>query len=187
MAKIKLNDVRIAFCDTILGAPKDYQGNGVFRHSGTFLVVKGSENDKKVEAAIKEAAEGKFGKKAAAILESIKGNSNKYCYQNGDLKEYDGFQGMMALAAHRKQSDGRPLVIDQRKNQVTENDGKLYAGMYVNVTLDIYAQDGQNSGIRCGLIALQLNRDGDSFGGASAGSADDFESLESGSDAEDLA
>lgn len=185
--KVKLEDVRIAFCETVLGAQKDYQNNGVFRSSATFLLPKGGAMDKRVDAAIKAAAEEKFGKKAAAILESLKGNSNKYCYQNGDLKEYDGFSGMMALASHRKQSDGRPLVVDQKKLPVTEDNGRLFAGMYVNATVEIYAQDGQNSGIRCGLTAIQLLRDGDSFGGASAPNADAFDSIEAGADAEDLA
>lgn len=33
----------------------------------------------------------------------------------------------------------------------------LYAGCYVNASVDMYAQDGQNAGIRCGLIRVFLD------------------------------
>jgi hypothetical protein len=192
--KVKLNDVRIAFCQSIWpGTAEQYQGKGVARHSATFLIVPGSENDKAIEAAIKAVAAEKWPKKAAALLESMRGNSNKFCYQKGDLKDYDGFEGMMSLAGHRKESDGAPEIFGQFRNpdgklvRLTQKDGKIYAGCYVNASVDIYAQDGENQGIRCGLLGIQFNRDGDSFGGAGRAKEEDFESIEAPEEAEDLA
>lgn len=191
--KVKLLDVRIAFCQSLFEA-EQYQGKGPFRHSSTFLIVPGSANDKAIEAAILAAATEKWPKKAAAMIESMRGNSNKFCYQKGDLKDYDGFQGMMSLAGHRKQQDGAPDVFDITKDPQTgrprrigKGEGKPYAGCYVNAVLDIYAQDGENSGMRCGLLGVQFLRDGDSFGGAGRVKDDDFESIDAPDMADDLA
>jgi len=179
--KVKLSNVRIAFCQSIFEA-EQYQGKGVFRHSATFLVQPGSDNDKAILAAIEAEAKLKWPKKHMAMLESMRGNSNKYCYQKGDLKEYDGFQGMMYIGTHRKASDGAPLLIDQFKNPLVQSSGKPYAGCYVNCSFDIYAQDGENSGIRAGLLGIQFVKDGDAFGGGGKASVDDFDSIEAPDD-----
>lgn len=191
--KIKLTDVRITFIDSLTGPAKDYQDNKVFRHSATFLIEPGSANDKAILSAIDVEAKASWAKKATAMLESIRGNSNKYCYTRGDLKDYDGFQGMMALSGHRKQVDGRPLLLDSNIDPETgklarlmgSDDkffegkaGRLFAGCYVNASVEIYAQQGQNAGIRCGLMVVQFARAGDSFGGAARPTDDDFESIQ---------
>lgn len=181
---VNLKNVRIAFCQSIWkGQAEDYQGNKNFRHSATFLVEPGSGNDKALQAAILESAKATWPKKAQAMVDSLKPQTNKYPYHSGDLKDYDGFQGMMALGAHRKQSDGQPLIIDRDKTPLTAADGRIYAGCYVNAIVEIYAQEGQNAGIRCGLKGIQFVRDGDSFGGATKAKDDDFEDL--GVDAEE--
>lgn len=181
--KVKLSNVRISFCQSLFEA-EQYQGKGVFRHSATFLVEPGSENDKAIWAAIKAVAAEKWPKKSASILEGMKGNSNKFCYQNGDMKEYDGYQGMFYIASHRKSTDGRPLIIDRNKAPLTADSGKPYGGCYVNASIDIYAQDGENQGIRCGLLAVQFFKDGDSFGGASKSKGDEFDDLGDGADSD---
>lgn len=182
--RIKLNNVRISFCQSLFTAAQ-YQGKGAFRHSAAFLIVPGSENDKKIKEAIIAAAALTWDKKATATLKSIEGNSNKYCYMSGDLKEFDGYAGMMALGSHRKQEDGPPLVLDKDKSPLGPNSGKPYGGCYVNASIDIYAQAGENPGIRCGLMGVQFFADGDSFGGAGKAEADDFDDLST--DADDLA
>ncbi len=54
------------------------------------------------------------------------------------------------------------------KTALTEADGRIYAGCYVNFNVDIWAQDGQYTGIRCSLNGVQFVKDGDAFGGAAA-------------------
>lgn len=180
--KIILKDVRLSF-PTIF-VPEQYQGKGVFRYSATVLIEPKSDNDKIIQKAILAVAIEKWPKKPQAMIDSMKGNSNKFCYQNGDLKDYDGYQGMMFITGHRKESDGAPLVLDRNKSPLNERSGRPYAGCYVNASMDIYAQDGENSGIRCGLIALQFSRDGDSFGGASKSQGAEFEDLGDGADSD---
>jgi|WetSurMetagenome_2_1015567.scaffolds.fasta_scaffold15373_7 hypothetical protein len=174
--KIKLNDVRLSFPD-IWTAVEYEKGDGKPRYNASYLITPGSENDKVIRAAIKQVAIEKYGKKADSLLAAFAGVAQKMCYLDGNLKDYDGYEDMMALTAHRKEKDGRPFVCDGSKNPLTESDGKPYAGCYVNATVDIYAQDAPNIGIRAGIVGLQFVRDGDSFGGTSKGGADDFEDI----------
>lgn len=203
--KVVLKKVRIAFCQSLL-VPEQYQNKGPFRHSSNFLIVPGSENDKAVWNAIHSAAAAVFDKRAAAQVEALKGNSNKFCYMNGDIKDYDGYAGNFYLAAHRKAEDGAPLLMDRDKSKLIRWDGnkdvpildadgrlqwapgkegRIYAGCYVNASVDIYAQSGENSGIRCSLVAVQFDSDGDSFSGATKSTGDEFEDLGDGSAAGD--
>jgi hypothetical protein len=187
--KVKLTDARIAFCNSIWpGAAEQYQGKGVARHSATFLVEPDSANHKAIEAAILQAAKEKWTKpgQAEKQIAAMRGNTNKFCYQSGDLKDYDGFAGMMYLAGHRKETDGAPKLLDNDKSEL-KNNGRLFAGCYVNAVVEIYAQDGENSGIRCGLMGIQYARIGDSFGGASQAKDDDFDAIETPATEDDFA
>jgi hypothetical protein len=182
--KVVLKNVRLAFPD--LWVAVQYQGKGAYRYGATFLVEPGSPNDMAIRKAINEAAAESFGSKAGAIVKSIEGNSNKFCYQDGNAKDYDGFEDMMYLASHRGEKQGAPLVIDTNKQPLAANAGKPYAGCYVNASVDIYAQKGENQGIRASLLAVQFFKDGDAFAGSRA-NPDDFEDLSEGADSEDFA
>lgn len=182
---IILKDVRLAFPD--LFEAKQYQGQGPFRWSATFLVEPGSDNDKLIQAEISRVAKEKFDKKAGQI-EAWRQNPQKFCYCPGDLKpDYDGWAGKMALAAHRYEKQGAPGVFDNvgvngKPNRLTKESGKPYAGCYVNAKVEIWAQDGQNSGIRATVVSVQFLGDGDAFSSGSRPSEDDFGVVE-GADA----
>ena len=182
--KVVLKGVRLAFPD--LWEPKKFQGSDNARYSATFLVDPGSTNDKAIRDAIKSVATEAYGKKTDATLKSYEGNSNKFCYLDGNAKEYDGFADMMYLSSHRGEKQGQPLVIDANKQPLSANSGRPYAGCYVNATADIYVQGGQFPGIRASLLGVQFFKDGDAFAGSRA-NPDDFEDLSEGADSEDFA
>lgn len=173
--KVILKDVRLAFPD--LFEPVQYQGKGAYRYNATFLITPGSEADKQIRAAIKAVAEEKFPGKAVAMLKAWESNPQKYCYLDGNTKEYDGFADMMYLSAHRRQEDRAPTVIDRNKSPLTSKDGRPYAGSYVIASVDIWAQTGENSGIRATINGVQFFRDGDAFSGSAPASTDEFEDL----------
>lgn len=175
---VMLKDVRLSF--PVLFTPKEYKpGDGKPRFSATFLIEPGSENDKAIEAAIEQAAAETFGAKAKALIASMRPQSNKFAYGDGDLKEYDGYEGMKYLACHAKV---RPGVFDNIADPATgkarvitsEAEGRPYAGCYVNAKVSIYAQKGENPGIRASFTGIQFFRDGDAFSGAKPASADEF-------------
>ena len=179
---VKLTKVRLSFPNLFVA--KEYKaGDGKPRYDATFLIEPGSENDKLIQAAIKAEAEASFGAKAASYLESFRGNANKYCYLKGDLKEYDGYAGMLYVACHSKT---RPLVIDRDKTPLTAQDPKPYAGCYVNAKISIYAQKGENAGIRAAFSGVQFAADGDAFSAGGPASVDDFDTVAGDVDAEGL-
>lgn len=172
--KVKLQNVRLAFPDLFVA--KEYQNNGKPRYGATFLIEPGSENDKAIRAAIAEVTADKWGKTAAAKLEQIQSNTNKNAYTKGDLKEYDGFAGKMALSARRGADKGPVTVIDRDKSPLGPQSGRPYAGCYVHASVEIYAQTGENWGLRCALGGVQFVKDGDAFAAAPV-SPDEFDDL----------
>lgn len=196
--KLKLVDsptdpVRLSFPD-VYTAVEFKAGDGKPRYNASFLIVPGGANDKKIEAAIAAEVKAAFpdAVKGAKWLAAARGQGNKDCYTDGDLKSYDGYEGMKVLSSHRRAKDG-PVgvygnVLDPATQKVvvlTEVSGKPYAGCYVNGTVEIYLQTkGENQGIRCGLQAVQFVRDGDAFSGSKPATPDDFAPLEQGADAE---
>lgn len=176
--KVALKGVRLTFPE--LWEPKEFKtGDGRFRYSASFLIEPGSENDKKIRAAIVEAATEAFGEKGKAKIKQLAGDSGKFCYQDGDLKEYDGFAGNWCLATHRRASDGVPAIVGRKGklDVLTVKSGKPYAGCYVNASVEIYVQKGEFPGFRGSFSGMQFVEDGDAFSGNVA-NADDFEALD---------
>jgi hypothetical protein len=169
--ELMLKNVRIGFPH--LFTADEYEGQKAF--TGKFFIQPGSDNDIKIRDAILKEAKLMWPEKYEFFLEEFKMDKKAYCYIDGKRVEYAGAEGMWVLTSRRKESDGRPLVIDQRLNPLAESDGKPYAGCFVNVKLTIYAQDGKNKGIRCSLQTVQFSKDGDSFGGAKVGTVDGFD------------
>lgn len=172
MAKVLLKGVRLSFPDLFVAKP--FKPDDEPKFKGTFLIEKEDVQCKAVEAAIKEVATEKWGAKADAVLKSIRGNPNKFCYQDGDTKDYDGYAGMMALSSGSK---ARPLVIDRDKTQLVEADGRPYAGCYVNASVEIFAYTNSGNGIAAALKGVQFVKNGDAFGGGAPASPDEFEDL----------
>lgn len=170
--KIALQNVRLSFPD--LFEASEYEGK--FNFGATFLVEPGSATDKAITVAVQEVAKEEWKEKGAAIVKAAQaGGNQKICYWSGDLKTYDGYQGMMALTAKRGQDKGRPLVLDRDKTPLALGDGKPYAGCYVNASVELWAQDNKyGKTIRCTLLGVQFAKDGDSFSAGSAASEDDF-------------
>jgi hypothetical protein len=162
--RFTLKNVRLSFPSVF----KKSVYNGVEgKYEATFLVDKADEAtkakiDKAIEAAIKEA--------------KIKVPSDKRCMKDGDEVEYDGYAGMWSLKAS---TNKRPQVIDRDKSPLTEDDDRIYAGCYVNASVDIWIQNNQyGKRANANLYAVQFVKDGDPFGAGSVDVSDDFEDLD---------
>jgi hypothetical protein len=188
---VQLKNVRIAFIDDLF-EPAQYEGQGDFRHTATFIVEPGSANDAAIQDAIQKEAVALWGKKADAFLEDMRGNKNKFSYMKNKKDKtgevYEGFENRYALSAVRKQKDGAPIFLHKFKDpetgkaqKLTGKEGVIYAGCYVNAKVEMWAQSGTYSGMRCGLLGVQFQDHGDSFGGASRATDDGFDVV----DAED--
>lgn len=175
--KIRLENVRLSFPD--LFEAKQFDGKGEFKFGASFLIEPGSANDKKVQAELVRVASDKWGAKGPATLKAAQANPQKICYISGDLKEYDGYAGMMALSAKRDIGKGRPGVYARDKSPLSEEDGVVYAGCYVNASVEFWAQDNSfGKAVRCTLVGVQFSSDGDAFSAGSKSDPDDFEPLD---------
>ena len=177
----KISNARLSFPGLFKATP--FKPGDEPKFKATFLVPKGSAQEAAIEAAIKEVATAKWGKKADAILKSIRGNPNKFCFQDGDSRDYDGYAGMMALSA---KNAVRPAVIDKDTTPLVEADGRPYAGCMVDASVEFFCYDNSGNGVSCSLRWVQFRGDGDAFSGGAPVSQDEFEAIADGAQSDDL-
>ena len=171
--KIKLNAVRLSFPQ--LFEAKTVNGEGKPAFSAAFLIGPKDPQVSVINNAINAVATEKWGAKAEAVLKAIRA-ADKTCLHSGDLKSnYDGFEGMLYVSARNAI---KPLVVDTNRSPLTEQDGKPYAGCYVNVSLELWAQDNNyGKRVNATLMGVQFFKDGESFAGGGVASEDDFDDL----------
>ena len=170
MAKIKLNNVRLSFPSLFKKA--QFQGQDT-KFEATFLINKESQSDliDKVNAEIDKLLQSKFPN--GKVPKSIK----RTCFQDGDEKDYDGYEGVMAL---KGSSNRRVTLLDRDKTPLAEEDGKLYAGCYVNASLEVWYSDHALGGkqVLTNLRGVQFVKEGEAFGSGPSDATDDFDDLE---------
>lgn len=169
-----IKNARLSFPHLFEPAAESNQPNAKVVYSASFLVKKDDPTINKIREAIFKTAEEKWGEKANGILMKLYAN-NLVCLRDGDLKDYDGYEGCMFVASKNK---NRPLLIDRDRSILGQSDGKPYAGCYVNTKVSFWAQDNQyGKRINCSLLGVQFVEHGDSFTGARVAVTDDFEDL----------
>lgn len=181
MSKIELKNVRLSFPDLFVAKP--FKPGDEPKFKATFLVPKNSAQIAEIEAAILEAATAKWGPKAKGIVAGMRTNTNKFCFQDGDNATYEGYEGMMSLSAKNK---ARPLVVNRDRTPLNQEDGKPYAGCYVNASIEFFTYDNSGKGISASLRWVQFLRDGDAFAGGTPADPNEIPDLGDGADAGDL-
>lgn len=178
--KVILKNVRLAF--PVIWTPKPFEAGGEPRFSGAALFDKDHPAFKEVMDAIVTVAKEGFKEQWETQLAAFKGNSNKMCFIDGNLKaKYEGFADNYALSAVNK---SRPTIRDRDgKTPLVEADGRPYGGCYVDMIVDIWAQTKKYPGIRATLLGIQFRGDGDAFSGGGVAADDDFADLSDGKDA----
>lgn len=185
MAIVKLKNVRISFPN--LFEAKAVNGEGEPKFSAAFVIQPGSENAKALSAAIEAVAKEKWGAKAAGILSELK-QKGRVAFKEAPLSKdgeiYDGFEGMYSLNASNA---ARVAVIDKDTTPLTPQDGKPYGGCFVDVSVDLWAQDNSwGKRVNAKLRWVQFRGDGDAFSGGAPVSQDEFESIADGATADDM-
>jgi hypothetical protein len=197
--ELKLKKVRCSF--VTLGEPTYYQDKkqregDQRRWSCTALVAYTDPQIKLINDAIEATAKDKWGAKAGPYIENMKGDSKLRCFSDGKTKAYDGYVDHWFLVAHRKESDGRPLVMDSDKSPIYQPDntiypskqGRIYSGCYVNLYVNLWTQDNSNGkAVRADLLGVQRAGDGDAFSGGMRPDESAFEDVSEGVNADDLA
>lgn len=145
-----------------------------------------------IDKALEQMAVENWKEKAKLKLMNILPDPKACAWQDGTKKE---MPGIWILNSIRTEDKGRPVVIDNDKSPIYKADnslhegkaGRLFGGCFVNAHVELWAQKSPApEGLRCGLVAIQRLRIGDSFGGGAIPTTDAFGEITDGADAEDL-
>lgn len=181
--KVVLKNVRLSF-------PKLWRPDVGQRDDGTqsrkykaaFLIDKKRQAKliAEIEDRIEDALEEKFGSNIPKL------KPDKFCLRDGDQEEYDGYEGMMYVSASNSK---KPPIVGRNKEPLTEDDGKPYAGCYVNAVIHIWAQNSEadkgGKRVNASLEAVQFVKDGEAFGAPAVDVDKEFEDLGGDEDDDD--
>lgn len=102
----------------------------------------------------------------------------KFCLKSGEEKaDVDGYgPDVMSLSSSSKR---RPSVIDRNLAPIIEEDGKVYAGCYVNLAVRFWAQNNKwGKRVNAELQGVQFVADGEPFGEAPFDPTSAFEAMD---------
>ena len=198
--RIRLNNVRLSFPQ--LFRPQSFQNadgrETEPRRKANFLFPKDVEGQKQDEVsatykgqtgpilallkkAKRDAIVVKLGAdKADAMMGKIK--ADKYAVRDGDMETWDGYEGQFYCSA----SNTRKVkcVGRHNKQELTEEDGILYAGCYVNAIVTLWFQPAGKKGdnvvpnaVWATLNAVQFVEDGEAFGAPEVDTESEFDNL----------
>lgn len=167
-AIVKLPGVRLSFPH--LFQPHSMEEGQEKKYSATFLLDE-KEHGKlleQIDALIDRLALDEFKKKV----------SFKRCLRDGNEKiELEGYgDGKFFISAASKV---RRAVVDHDLTPIIEEDGKIYAGCYVNASIRLWVQNNQwGKRVNAELRAVQFLKDGESFGAGKVNVEDEFDAIE---------
>jgi len=174
MSVIMIKNARLSFPD--IWTAKAFNEGQAPKFSCNLLLDK--ENDKaqiaSFKKAIKEAALAGFNGELPAGL--------KICMNDGKEKSYDGYENAMFISCASRL---RPQIIDRDRTPLVEEDGRPYAGCYVNAAISFWIQDNKwGKRVAANLNALQFVKDGETFGAGGIKAETVFDDISSEQDAD---
>ena len=169
----KLLMVRLAF-PNLFEARAFNEGSP--RFSASFIFEKGHPSEQVVRTSIEVVGAEKWGSKWPSVRNELESKDRTTLHEGSSKASYAGFDGNLFVTASSKNA---PLVIDGRKQLLTQADGRPYAGCFVNAHVDIWAQDNAyGKRINASLRGVQFVRDGDAFAGGGSATPSDFDDVE---------
>jgi len=174
---IYLSNVRLSFPQIVEPKAFNNEANGVKKYSADFLMDQTDPSFAQFMQLYANLATEKWKENASAIMQMIQADRKLRCYGSGNervnkktFKPYDGYENKVFVTAI---TENKPQMIQADGNGVDPTNTmaymalarKLYGGCYVNAAVKPWVQDNNfGRGIRCDLIAIQFQADGDSFG-----------------------
>lgn len=185
--KIMLRNVRLSY--EHIFKPSAFDESQSAKYSGTFIITKDHPDVPALRKALLAAGQEKF---PAAFTSAAWPKGYTCALKDGDTDTNASgellsdanpeYKGCYVL---RADSTRRPLVIDRQKAAVTEDDGVIYSGCYVNASLAAagYEFAKVKKGVKCYLNGVQFVADGERFG---VDAMNDFDALDEADDHEDF-
>lgn len=181
--KIILRNVRLSY--EHIFTPTKFDENQEAKYSATFILPKDHPDLAAVKKAMLEAGQEAFASDFVGtgwprgFTCSLK-DADKETNSMGEIlsERNPAYKDCYILEAN---STRRPITLDRRKAQVTEDDGIIYAGCYVNASLAAagYTYGKVKKGVKCYLNGVQFVKDGERFG---MDASNDFDALDGGDD-----
>lgn len=159
--KLIIRNVRLSFPHIF--TPQAIQEGTKPRFTASFLFPEKHEAVQQIRNVVLAVAKEKWGVKADSVMKVLT-VKDKIVLKSGDIKEdMEGYDGMIYINTANPK---RPVIVDRDMTALTEDDGKIYAGCYVNAEIKIWAMDDKDNGkgIFAKLCAVQFVRDGEAFG-----------------------
>ena len=185
--KFKLRNVRLSY--EHIFTPTKFDEKGDPKYSATFIIPKDHADVPALKKALMEAGQEEFpadfktGAWPKGYTCALK-DADKDMDSNGEVlaEKNEAYKGCYIIEAN---SARRPLAIDRKKAAVTEEDGVIYSGCYVNAVLGIsgYTYGKVKKGVKAYLNGVQFVADGERFG---ADAMSDFDELDEDGDDDDF-
>lgn len=178
--KLRLDNMRTSFCKIFEAEAVKKGDKPAF--SCHFIFEDDDPQLKKLKQALRKVAHAKWGSENGdRVLKQLMRN-DRTCLKNGDdkldsdEKVMEGYEGKRFISAR---SYVRPTIVNLNpKVPVTEEDGLIFSGCYVNVYISLWAQTGQyGKRINAQLQGVQFVKTGESFGGGKPADPGVFDSL----------
>ena len=187
--KVKIKNARASYPELFVAKPFDESNPNSDRSYKIDLRI--AKDDKETLKSITDAmiasVKEQYADKAPAMYKSFKADAKNFPLKDGDEvlnKQGEPIApGCYVLRAKRREADGPPGVFDNKAGadgkpaKLSAESGRIYAGCFINASVDIWAQKGKYQGVRCTLSGVQFSKDGEAFSGSRPASADEFESL----------
>lgn len=181
--KIMLRNVRLSY-EHIFKASAFDDGQEA-KYSATFIIPKDHPDLPAVKKAYFEAGQESFpsdftgGSWPRGFTCSLK-DADKDTNSTGEVlaEKNPAYKGCYIIEAN---STRRPVVVDRLKAAITEEDGIVYSGCYVNASLAAagYTFGKMKKGVKCYLNGVQFVKDGERFG---TDASSDFDALDGDED-----
>ena len=175
--KAMLKNVRLSYVRVF--EANQINGQGDSTYSVCLLIPKDSPEVPAIKAAI--AAEYENLKVRYPKLAGKNPKAWNNPLRDGD-EEKDGaeYQGCYFINAKRKEAQGAPIVIDGKKQYITDKN-EVYSGCYGNVAVSFYPYEFTGKyGVGVGLNGIQKTADGERLDGGT--SLDDFDTIDENDD-----
>ena len=168
--KFMIRNARLSYVRVFEASQVNGQGDATY--SVCLLIDKNSPEVPKIKAAI-EAERAMLKAKYPKLAGKDPKTWNNPLRDGDEEKDGAEYKGCYFINAKRKEAQGAPIVIDGRKQYITDQN-EVYSGSWGNVAVSFYPYEFTGKyGIGVGLNGVQKTKDGERLDGGT--SVDDFD------------
>lgn len=171
--KAMIKNARLSYVRVFEASQANGQGDATY--SVCLLIDKNSPEVPKIKAAI-EAERANLKSRYPKLAGKDPKTWNNPLRDGDEEKDGAEYKGCYFINAKRKEAQGAPIVIDGRKQYITDKN-EVYSGCYGNVAVSFYPYEFTGKyGVGVGLNGIQKTADGERLDGGA--SLDDFDTVD---------